>query len=156
MAVVVAQTAPFSDSQLELDNPERWHKLLPLIRPSVKSVKSTREQSVLVDTSSANNENVRIAAIGSLGNFSSKLLSEKGVSAIIIEKTGNVGLGAGEIGQVLTANGVTLPNGLVVLRVTGGRKMDMHGADTVEVGLREELELDHVLSLLRAMNKELK
>ncbi|KAI9714634.1 MAG: hypothetical protein M1812_006299 [Candelaria pacifica] len=156
MAVVVAQTVPYTNPQLELDNPDRWHELLPLIRPTIHSVSSNGGHSVLIDRSSADSKNVRIAAIGSLGNSSSKFLSENGISAIAIEKTGSKSLSARDVGLALTANGVSLPNGLVVLRVAGERKMELHGSDVAEVEVKGELELDHVLSLLLAVDDKIK
>ena len=100
MAVVVEQTIPFPASDLDLDNPGRWNKLFPLIRPSVKAIQTTKGQTVLIDTAAHNDKHVRVIAVGTAGNFSSKLLSDRHVSGIVTEDRKG-GVGAVDVGLSL-------------------------------------------------------
>ncbi|KAI9821303.1 MAG: Dihydroxyacetone kinase 2 [Pycnora praestabilis] len=156
MGVVVEQTIPFSNSQLNLDDPERWTRLFPLIRPSVITVRGAKSHAILVDKSLLNSKNVKIAAVVSSGNFSSKLLSEKGVIAFTAEKPRTREVTTQDIMEALKANGMDFTTGLVVVRASDERKMEVLGDEVVEVDVEGELELDHILSLLSVANAETK
>lgn len=142
MAVVVEQTIPFPPEALDLQNAQRWNDLYPLIRPSVKQVQTAKGQHILVDEALVKSKYVNIAAIGNLSNFSSKLLDDKSVTAIVTEKAG-----AG----VLTTQDITHAlekQGLVVVRSGKNRNVQVHGSDVIEVEAAGELESDHLIHLL--------
>lgn len=147
MAVVVEQTIPFLSSSLDVENPTRWTTLLPLIRPSVKAV-SVGKHTILVDTALASSKYVRVAMIGSLGNFSSKLLESRHVCAVASEKAaGKGGVTAKDMVEALGQGGVDTGPGVVVVRCGGKRRMDIEGK-IVDVVVGDGLELDHILHLL--------
>lgn len=148
MAVVVEQTTPFPASSLDLQNPHRWNDLYPLIRPTVKQVQTAKGQHILVDQALAKSKHVNIAVIGSLGNFSSKLLDEKNVTAIVTEKTGAGVLTIQDIKHALHTVGAAEERGLVIVRTGKSRNVQVHGSDVVEVEAVGELETDHLLHLL--------
>ena len=148
MAVVVEQTIPFPPDSLDLQNPSRWNNLFPLIRPSVKSVQTPKGQTILVDEALANSKYVRVAAVGSLGNFSSKLLDERNVTAVVTEKTGAGLLTPQDIRHAMHSGGVGPEQGVIVVRCGNKRRVEVHGSDIVEVETEGELEQDHVLHLL--------
>ncbi len=148
MSIVVEQTVPFSREQLDLDNPERWSKLFPLIRPSVTRTRAAKGQAVIVDRSLDGSQNVQIAAVGSTGNFSSKVLLERNIAAFTTEQHGTGQIGAKDIAEALRANDVGCPCGLVIVKASNKRYLEVVGNGLVEVDVDGELELDHVLSLL--------
>jgi hypothetical protein len=148
MAVVVEQTIPFSSSSLDLQNPHRWNDLYPLIRPTVKQVQTAKGQHILVDQALAKGKYFNIAAIGSLGNFSSKLLDEKNVTAVVTEQAGAGVLTIQDIKHALQSVGAAEERGLVVVRAGKSRNVQVHGSDVIEVEAVGELELDHLLHLL--------
>lgn len=148
MAVVVEQTTPFPASSLDLQNAHRWNDLYPLIRPTVKQVQTAKGQHILVDQALAKGKYVNIAVVGSLGNFSSKLLDEKNVTAIVTEKTGAGVLTIQDITHALHTVGAAEERGLVVVRVGKSRNVQVRGSDVVEVEAVGELETDHLLHLL--------
>lgn len=148
MAVLVEQTIPFPPSSLDLQNPQRWNDLYPLIRPSVKLVQTAKGQHILADSVLAKSNAVNIAAIGNLGNFSSKLLDEKNVTAVVTEKTGAGLLTVQDIKYALHAVGAAENQGLVVVRSGKSRNVQAHGSDIIEIEAVGELELDHLLHLL--------
>ena len=148
MSIVVEQTLPFNSQTLDLQNPTRWTSLFPLVRPAVKQIQTAKDHTILVDETLAKGNHVRVAAIGSSGNFSSEILDSKGVSAVV---TGTAG-GAG----VLTASDVQHElktkygeqSGIVVVKAGTKAQVDVHGSDFVEVETQGELQQDHVLHLL--------
>lgn len=148
MAVVVDQTIPFPAETLDLQNPHRWNDLYPLIRPTVRQVQTAKGQHILVDQALAQSKYVNIAAVGGLGNFSSKLLDEKRVTAIVTEKAGAGVLAIPDIKHALQTVGAAEKQGLVVVRSGKSRNVQVHGSDVVEVEATGELELDHLLHLL--------
>jgi hypothetical protein len=148
MAVVVEQTIPFSSSILDLQNSSRWNELLPLIRPSVKAVKTPKGQSILIDESLAKSKFLRIAAVGKSGNFSSKLLDERNVTAIVTDRAGAGILTAPDIQHAIYSAGVAQDQGVVVVRAGKKRRVEVHGSDCIEVETEGELEQDHILHLL--------
>lgn len=148
MAVVVEQTIPFSASSLDLQNSSRWNNLFPLIRPSVKAVRSAKGQEILIDEALAKSKYVHIAAVGSLGNFSSKLLDDRNVTAIVTEQAGAKSLTAQEIRHAMHSAGAGKEQGVVIVRAGKKRRVELHGSDIVEVESGGELELDHILHLL--------
>ena len=148
MAVVVEQTVPYSPQTLDLENISRWNNLFPLIRPTVKAVQTPKGQSILIDEALAKSKYVRIAAVGSLGNFSSKLLDERNVTAIVTERAGGGILTAQDVQHAIYTKGIGEEQGVVVVRCGNQRRVEVHGSDLVEVQTEGELELDHVLHVL--------
>lgn len=148
MAVVVEQTIPFSSSTLNLNNGSRWNTLFPLIRPSIKSVQTSKGQNILVDTNKSNGNYVHIIAVGTTGNFSSKLLDDKHVTAIISTESGAGILHATDIPHTLESAGIKVPAGVVVVRAGKERRLDVHQPDIIEVVAQGGLEQDHILQLL--------
>lgn len=148
MAVVVEQTIPFPSENLDLANPTRWNTLFPLIRPAMKPVKTAKGQTILVDASQAKSKYINIAAIGSLGHFSSKILDDSSVTAIITEQTGAGVLTADDISHAMHSAGAAQDQGIVTVKVGGKRKVEMHGSSLIEVEVESDLEADHILRLL--------
>lgn len=149
MAVVVEQTIPFDATTLDLHNAARWNTLFPLIRPTVKSVQTSKGQNILVDMAKAKGKRyLHIVAVGSVGNFSSKLLDDKHVTAIVTEKSGAGILTAPDLPHALTSAGIDVGHGLVMVRAGKKRHIQVHTPDVIEVETQGELEQDHVLHLL--------
>lgn len=149
MAVVVEQTLPFPPASLDLTSSTRWNTLFPLLRPTIAPIQTSKGQTLLVDTSKARQNPLHIIAIGSAGNFSSKLLDEKHITAIVTESSGGAGiLTAQDIPHALQAAGIELGNGVVVVRCGKERKLDVHEPGVIEVISAGELEADHIMSLL--------
>ncbi|KAI7150800.1 hypothetical protein KC352_g28670, partial [Hortaea werneckii] len=88
MAVAVEQTIPFPQASLDLQNAQRWNNLFPLIRPTVQTVQTAKGQKIMVDKALAQGKHIHIAAIGGLGNFSSKILDNRTATAIITDQSG--------------------------------------------------------------------
>ena len=128
------------------------------MRPSVKVVDIPSGQPILIDTALANSRNVLIAAIGRKGNLSSKALSESHLAAFSIEQfelqqAKDDTVLASDIVKVLKENGFPTANGVVVVRAA--RKLEVRNFDGgLEVDLDNKTKLDHVLSLLGAVNAE--
>lgn len=148
MAVVVEQTIPFEQKALDLQNPSRWTNLFPLIRPSVKPVRTAKGQTILVDQNLANGKFVHIVAVGSLGNFSSKLLDDKHVTAIVTNQHGAGLLTNQDILNAMQSVGAAQDQGVVVVRAGKKRRVEVDGPDIVEVESEGELQQDHILHLL--------
>ena len=149
MAVVVAQTIPFPPSSLDLHNPTRWSKLFPLIRSSVRTVGTSHGQDIIVDEALAKSRSVHIAAVGSLGSFSSKLLDDRTVTAIVSEHRG---LGAKkttaqDITQAIQTAGATKPS-VVVVRAGERRSVTPVGEDVLEIESESEIEQNHIIHVL--------
>ncbi|EMF13778.1 Dak phosphatase [Sphaerulina musiva SO2202] len=150
MAIVVEQTLPFPSSTLDLENATRWTTLLPLIRPSLKTVRTPEGQDLVVNTARAAGNHVDIIAIGTGGNLSSKVLDSKHVTAIIItQHMGASAIRAADLPRVLESAGIQCPRGVVVVRAGKQRRLDVHQSDVLEFQTNGELEQDHVLQLLR-------
>lgn len=147
MAVVVEQTIPFSSSNLDVGNFSRWKTLLPLIRPSVRAI-TIENQTILVDDSAINSDEVCVAALGQVGNFSSKFLESRHVCAV----ASKVVLVA-QIAQAVRTAGVQSSQGLVVVRSGHQRDLDLYD-EVVEVEVDGDLEMDHVLHLLGNATQE--
>ena len=148
MAVVVEQTIPFSSSSLDVENPSRWNSLFPLIRPSVKAELTPKGQNILIDEAHAKGKYLRVAAIGSSGNFSSKLLDNKNVTAIITEKAGAGILTAQDVQHAIYSRGIGEQQGIVIVRSGKQSRVEVHGSDIIEIETESELQQDHVLHLL--------
>lgn len=148
MAVVVEQTLPFSSAALDLENASRWTTLLPLIRPSIKPVTTTKGQSILVDTSLASSKFVHVVAFVDPGSLSSKILDEKHIAAIVTETSGAGILTAPDIPYALASAGVEVSQGIVVVRAGKTREILNHTPDVIEVITEGHLEYDHVIHLL--------
>ncbi|KAL9532120.1 Dihydroxyacetone kinase [Sphaerulina musiva] len=150
MAIVVEQTLPFPPTTLDLENATRWTTLLPLIRPSLKTVRTPEGQDLVVNTARAAGNHVDIIAIGTGGNLSSKVLDSKHVTAIIItQEMGASAIRAADLPRVLESAGIQCPRGVVVVRAGKQRRLDVHQSDVLEFQTNGELEQDHVLQLLR-------
>jgi len=148
MAIVVEQTIPFSAPSLDLHNSQRWNQLLPLIRPSLKVVQAARNQPILVDVALAKSTFVHIAAVGTTGAFSSKLLDDRNVTAIV---TGQAGAGlptSTEIQDAMQSAGVAKSQGVVIARAGKKRRVELQGEGLVEIEAGGALELDHIMHLL--------
>lgn len=155
MSLIVEQTLPYNSSQLQLEDPKRWSRLFPLMRPSIKTIEVDNGQVIVVDTALANSKNVLIAAVGSVGNFSSKILSESHLAAFTIEQNGRPTISADKIAKVLKDASFPVENGVVVVRAASTQ--DLRRREGVaELSVSGELKLDHVLSLLSAANPEIK
>ena len=148
MAVVVEQTIPFSEPSLDLHNSQRWNQLLPLIRPSLKVVRTPKDHTLLVDVALAKSTSVHIAAVGTTGAFSSKLLDDRNVTAIVTGQTGAGLPTPSDIRDAMQSAGAVKDQAVVVARAGKKRRVEMHGKDLVEVEAGGELELDHILHLL--------
>ena len=156
MSLVVDQTLPYTTTELKLEDPKRWSRLFPLIRPSVKTVEAYNGQTlVVIDTALTGSENVLFTAIGTVGRFSSTILSESHLAAFTTEQTSQSIISAEEIQTVLKDNGFPIHNGVVVVR--SGSKQNLRTSHrVVELSLEGELKLNHVLSLLSAIKPEIK
>lgn len=148
MAIVVEQTIPFSSASLDLENPQRWNTLLPLIRPAVKTIRAAKGQTILVDSALAERRLVHIVAVGSFGNFSSKLLDDRNVTAIVTDQKGIEFVTARDIQHAMQFEKAAGDHGLVIVRAGRKRNVELHDHDIVEIETQGELELDHVLHLL--------
>ena len=148
MAIVVEQTIPFSKSDLDLENSSRWHTLLPLIRPSVVHAQTAKGQTILLDQNLAKSRYVQVAAVGKSGNFSSHLLSERNVAAIVTEQTGAGILTAQDVRHTLQSNDINLSQGLIVARVGRETRIEPVHDNILEIEVNDELRLDHILALL--------
>lgn len=155
MALVVEQTLPYSASALHLEDPSRWSRLFPLIRPSVKAVELQDGNTVVVDTALVDSKDVLIAVVGRLGHLSNRILSDS-LAAFAVAKDEESAVKAEEIEKLLYASGFKAQSGVVVVR-TGSKQILRQVSDkAVEVTVSGELKLDHVLSLLLSTNKETK
>ncbi|CAK4033660.1 Dihydroxyacetone kinase [Lecanosticta acicola] len=155
MAVVVEPTIPFTPSTLDLENPTRWTTLFPLIRPTVQSVQTPKGHTLLVDTSkSQGKQYLHIVAAATLGHFSSQLLDERHVTAIVVAETTGAGIPvtAGDLPQTLRRAGVEMGPGVVLVRA--GRAAEskavvvQHTPDVLEVVCEGALAADHALQLI--------
>jgi hypothetical protein len=155
MSLVVEQTLPYTQTQLRLDDPKRWSRLFPLMRPSIKAVEAANGQTVVLDTALTNSKDVLIAAVGSAGNFSSKILSESHLAAFTIEQYGRPAISAEEIAETLNKYGFPMENGVIVVRESS--REDLRVAQGVaELSVVGELRLDHIISLLLATKPKVK
>jgi hypothetical protein len=156
MSLVVEQTLPYTTTELKPEDPKRWSRLFPLIRPSVKTVEASNGQTlVVIDTALTGSKNVLFTAIGTVGRFSSTILSESHLAAFTTEQTSQSIISAEEIQKILKDNGFPIHNGVVVLR--SGSKQNLRTSHkVVELSLEGELKLNHVLSLLSAIKPEIK
>ena len=153
MAVVVQQTLPFSSTHLDLDNVGRWSRLFLLIRPSVVEASKKNGLSIMVDEAVASSHIVQIAVILSSARLPSKLLTGGCVASFTLSNGGNATVTTGEVVGALEHAGASPTKGLVVLR-TGPKRSStvatstVKGVIVVELDVQDQLELDHVLSLL--------
>ena len=156
MSLVVEQTLPYTTTELKLEDPKRWSRLFPLIRPSVKTVEASNGQAlVFIDTALTGSKNVLFTTVGTVGKFPSKILSESHLAAFTTEQSGQSNISAEEIQTILKDNGFPIHNGVVVVR--SGSKQNLRTSHkVVELSLQGELKFNHVLSLLSAMKPEIK
>ena len=101
MAVVVEQTIPFSQQTLDLENPERWNRLFPLLRPSLQRQSLPGGQSILIDTRHNQQNGIQIVALSDSGCLSSTLLSDTVATAIVNEQKGKGTATAEDIANAL-------------------------------------------------------
>ncbi|TKA50169.1 hypothetical protein B0A49_12304 [Cryomyces minteri] len=78
---------------------------------------------------------------------SSKLLSDKHITATVTERTGAGILAAQDIAYAMSSTGHPVES-LIVVRCANRRHLQVHDMDVVEVELNGELEFNHVLTLL--------
>lgn len=154
MSLIVEQTIPYNNSQLQLEDPKRWSRLFPLMRPSTKVVETTSGQAVVIDTALASSKDVLITAVGNIGNFSSKILSESHLAAFTVEEHGKA-VSTRELAKVLKDSGFSTENGIVVIRA-GTSEEFILVSRVLELVVEGGLKLDHVLSLLQAAKPEVK
>jgi hypothetical protein len=155
MSLVVEQTLPYSAAALQLEDPKRWSRLFPLIRPSVKAVELPSGQTIVVDTSLVSSKDVLIAVVVRVGNFPNQILSHA-LPAFATAQDESAAITTEDIEKVLLENGFRTQNGVVVVR-TGSRETTRQVSDTaIEVTVVGELKLDHILSLLLSSNSETK
>jgi dihydroxyacetone kinase len=155
MSLVVSQTLPYSSTELKLEDPKRWSRLFSLMRPSIRVIETPSGQPVVVDTAVANTKNTLIAAIGNAGNFSGKILSESKLAAFSTMPLEKQPVSAEGISKALKDSGFPVENGVVVIRAAS--KQDLRTfPGGLEVAVEEALKLDHILSLLAALNAETK
>lgn len=147
MAVVVEQTLPFNSQTLDLQNGTRWGRLFPLIRPNFKAARTSKGHNTLVNEASTGSKTVRIAAVGSAGNFSSKLLDDRNIAAIVTETSESDTLTADAIKQELQTR-FGSEQGIVVVRRGKKGSVKISGEELVEVETESELQQDHILHLL--------
>lgn len=152
MTIVVEPTIPFPASSPDLHNPERWHTLFPLIRPSVKRVQTSKGQHILVDTALAKSKHVHVVAICRPGHFSSEILDGRYITAVVTDQSGDGVLTAEDLPYALRNAGIDTRPGVVVVRAGKERTFRQHDADVVEVQSANELEQDHILHLLGSAN----
>jgi hypothetical protein len=155
MSLIVEPTLAYTSSHLKIDDPKRWSRLFPLIRPSVKVLDIQNSQTLVVDTKLADSKNVLVAVIGTAGNFPSKLLSDQHVAAFAIEPFGPESISAKEVVLALKDEGFPTENGTVLLRASTKQNLIV-SSDVVEVSVIGELKLDHILSLLTVIEPEVK
>ncbi|KAI4725770.1 Dak phosphatase [Aureobasidium sp. EXF-10728] len=154
MAVVVEQTIPFASEQLDTENTTRWNALYPLMRPSIKSVKTKAGQTVLVDQTLANDKFVRVVVVGKAGNFSSKLLSENHITAVVTNSDTVSECSSRDLAQAINEAGHRQQAGIVILRAGKQKSLTRVEDDVIELGLESDLELDHLIHLLGAATDE--
>ncbi|KAI4738361.1 Dak phosphatase [Aureobasidium sp. EXF-12298] len=150
MAVVVEQTIPFPKEQLDAENTTRWNTLYPLIRPSIKAIKTTAGQTVLVDQTLANDKFVRVVVVGKAGNFSSKLLSDKHITAVVTGSGSESVPSSKQLAKAIDEAGHQQQAGTVILRLGKQKKLTKVEDELVEVEVESELEVDHLIHLLGA------
>ena len=148
MAVVVEQTIPFAKEQLDAENTTRWNTIYPLIRPSIKAIKTPAGQTVLLDQTLANDKFVRVVVVGKAGNFSSKLLSDTHITAVV---TGSDAVPSSkELAKAIDEAGLQQQAGVVVLRSGKQKRLTKVEDELVELELEDDLEIDHLIHLLGA------
>ena len=125
------------------------------MRPSIKTIDTVSGHTILIDTALAKSKDVLIVAIGSTGNFSSKILSESHVAAFTTEQAGELLMGAEEILEVLKRNEFVTENGVILVRARSEQELRFVPG-LLEFCVVGELQLDHVLSLLLATKPEIK
>ncbi|CAD0114563.1 unnamed protein product [Aureobasidium uvarum] len=150
MAVVVEQTIPFAREQLDTENTTRWNTLYPLIRPSIKALKTKSGQTVLVDQTLADDKFVRVVVIGKAGNFSSKLLSDKHITAVVTDCESGSECSSKDLVKAINEAGHQQQAGIVILRSGQQRSLTRVEDELVEVGLADDLDVDHLIHLLGA------
>jgi hypothetical protein len=155
MSIIVEQTLPYTTTDLKLEDPKRWSRLFPLMRPSIKTVETANGHSVIVDTALAKSKDVLIAAVGSAGNFSSKILSDSHLAAFTTVQYGKQNISADEIRTVLKDNGFPINNGIIVVRSSSTQDLKA-SSGIADLSVEGELKLDHILSLLSATRQEIK
>jgi hypothetical protein len=155
MSVIVEQTLPYTTAELKLEDPRRWSRLFPLMRPSIEAVETASGHSVVVDTALAKSKDVLLAAVGSAGSFSSKILSESHLAAFTTVQYGKQNISADEIRTVLKDSGFPINNGIIVVRSSSTQDLKAPPG-IADLSVEGELKLDHVLSLLSATKPEIK
>merc|ERR1712072_257348 len=139
MAVAVEQTIPFPQASLDLQNAQRWNNLFPLIRPTVQTIQTAKGQKIMVDKALAQGKHIHIAAIGGLGNFSSKILDNRTATAIITDQSGAGLLTPADVEKALQNAGAAKEQGVVIVRLGKQRRVETHSPSIIEVETEGEL-----------------
>nr|POE82429.1 dihydroxyacetone kinase [Quercus suber] len=135
------------DTSLDLANPARWNLLLPLVRPSVQTLRTSKGQMVLVDAARARSDATHVVLVGTPAKFSSKVLDDSCVTAVVMGQSDGVDVqdvvrtvphAAGDAGK---------GKACVVVKVAKERGI-RSSADAVEVDVEGELVADHLLHVL--------
>lgn len=155
MSLIVEPSTPYSSTQLQLDDSKRWSRLFPLLRPSTRAIETPNGEMAVVDTALANSKNVLLVAVGKAGHFSSKILSESHLAAFAIEQTCTKALSADDLVNVLRESSFPVENGVVVVRIREKEDLVLT-KEVVELSVAGPLRFDHILSLLSAINPEIK
>ncbi|KAH8659075.1 dhal domain-containing protein [Tricladium varicosporioides] len=155
MSIVVEQTLPYTSTDLNIDDPSRWSRLFPLMRPSIKSIDIGNGSSIVVDTALSKSKIVLVVAIVTIGNFSSKILSESHLAAFATDNFGKETISVEKIAEVLKSNGFPTNNGVVVIRAAAKQDLKVN-EKVLEIAVVGEVKLDHILSLLASVSEETK
>jgi hypothetical protein len=156
MSLIIQQTLPYNPTDLELEDPNRWSRLFPLMRPSIRAIETAAGQVVVVDTSLANSRNVLVAAVGSVGKVSRTILSESHLAAFTTAPVGIPGATVEEIAVVLKDAGFPVEHGVVVVRAASQQQHLSRVGGVAELVVSGELQQDHVVSLLSAAKPDIK
>ena len=124
------------------------------MRPSVREVQTPSGNSIIIDTALASSKNVLVAAIGSAGQFSSKVLSESHLAAFSAgPEVGSIS--ASDVLKVMEDSGFPIENGVVIVKEASKKNLKVFDNNVV-VEVEEQATLDHVISLLSSVNTETK
>ncbi|KAL3418335.1 dihydroxyacetone kinase [Phlyctema vagabunda] len=155
MSLVVEQTLPYKPSELQLDDAQRWARLLPLIRPSIRIFQKTGDNAIAIDTSLATSRQIPLAVIGAPGAFSSKILEVTKVAALVIQEAGqSIQTHPEAIFDALKQNGFELGKGLIILGNAPKSAVVTFDSGAMKVDVESAFQFDHVLSLLSSSKDE--
>jgi hypothetical protein len=154
MSVVVSQCLPWSKEELQLDNSQRWQRLAPLVRQSVKT-----SGTFLLDTTQVSKEQVQVVVLSDALHVAEVFLKLNGVAACVVDPVGKIT--SSEIAQLSKENDLNLQNGLLIIKLGDDRRLEaLEEQDAAsalesvfEVALEGEAERAHLIALLGDMAK---